>query len=186
MDRWTKTLFIVGLALIIIGVVLLVFFEDPKDTYDLTSSESIVRTSGLPPKIYHPWRLAITILYILFVAIYCYIDKLCKKLDCEKMLIRFRRCVFVRYYSLISLSFLVMIQLFFGLLALSRIPKIQLADFIHSPILVSSGWLLVAFGFLPYFHGHVKYLRTNSLSDILSRLNSDQQSNSSDEDEGQN
>lgn len=174
MNLPAKIFFITALLMVLPILSLPFFFDNPKDTHDLTSSEFAVRESGLPPIVYYPLKFATTTLYIMFVVFSLYADKLVKTPPYKKKLIRFRRCVFVSYYSLLSASLLMIIQLPLSILALSRISGIQFADIIHSSLPAYSACLLVAFASFPFFHKQAKFHRTHSLSDILSRLNSAQ------------
>ena len=160
--------------MIFVYLLLFFYFESPKDTLNLSSSEFIVRKSGLQPKVYYPLMVTRLTLYFLFLVSYLYADKLVKTAVCKRTLVRFRRCVFVIYFSLLLVTLQVIMELPFGVFALSRLSSMQFADIIHSPLPFSLILLLLAAGFLPFFHKQVKFYRANSLSSILSRLNSTQ------------
>lgn len=172
--RLARILFIAALLIVVLTLSLPFFFDNPKDTHNLSSAEFIVRKSGLAPKFHLPLKFATTTLYILFVISYLYADKLVKRPETACTITGFRRSIFVMYYSLLSASLLMIIQLVFCIMALARIPSLQPADIIYSAIPVYSACLCCAFGFLPFSHKQVKFYRTNSLPDILSRLTSDQ------------
>lgn len=152
LNLFSKIFFIAAIFMIIISLSLPFFFDNPRDTLNITSSEFIVRKSGFPPIIYFALKFATLIIYISFCVLYFYIDKLIKAPDFAKRFFRLRRCVFLIYYLLFPIAFLLIIQLLFCIIALLRIPNVQLADIIHSSLPVYSACLFGVFGFFPLYY----------------------------------
>ena len=157
LNLFSKIFFIAAMVMVIISLSLPFFFDNPKDTHNLTSSEFIVRKSGLPPIIYFTLKYTTLIIYISFCILYFYIDKLIKAPDFAKRFFRLRRCTFLSYYLLFPIAFLIIIQLLFCIIALLRIPNVQIADIIHSSFPVYSACLFGVFGFFPYFYKRIKF-----------------------------
>ena len=162
-----RTIFLVALAMFVIGFIVPFFVDKPEDTYKISVREQSIRESGLPLKA-RATLSSLSIIFFVFTFIsLLYCERLDKSLTAENDIFYLRRCWWTFRYSLLITEILIISQIILAFFGLSTIENITYNHIFHSRLWDFVGASLMCIWFFLFTRERIKTIQITPPSVLL-------------------